>query len=224
MADTTSRSFQIPTARSDLPMGIICGAIFSLGLFVLMAAASLAGNEKPEKQELSEPTMSFPAPEVEEVEEPPEPPEPEEEPPPELDEPPPEISLDQLEIALNPGTGGSLAGDFDMPTFSTSQEALGTEDLVDFTDLDQVPRLLDRTPPDFPARLRRKAVNGKITVYIELNERGEVTRAEIQDSDLPKFNDFILDFIRNKQFSTPTYQGRPIKAKATIPFPIRIGK
>ncbi|WP_309399575.1 energy transducer TonB [Cerasicoccus maritimus] len=220
MAD--SSSFKIPTARSDLPLGIVCGVALSLGLFVLMAAASLAGIEKPETTQLSEPVMAFPAPEIDELEEPPEPPEPEEEPPPEMEEPPPEISLDQLEIALNPGTGGSLAGDFDMPTFSTSQEALGTEDLVDFSDLDQMPRLLDRSPFDFPARLRKKTVSGKIIVYLELNEKGEVTHAEVASSDLPKFNDFIVREVKKRKFSAPTFQGRPTKAKANLPIPVRI--
>ncbi|WP_309386572.1 TonB family protein [Cerasicoccus frondis] len=222
MSDKPYVSFRIPTARGDLPLGVVCGSIFSFGLFVLMAIAPLVGITKPAKNEISEPVMAFPAPEIEELEEPPEPPEPEEEPPPEMEEPPPEISLDQLEIALNPGTGGSLAGDFDMPTFNTSQESLGTEDLVDFSDLDQMPRLLDRTPFDFPARLRKKAVSGKVIVYIELSEEGDVTKAEISSSDLPQFNDFILSEVKKRKFSAPTYQGRPTKAKANLPIPVRI--
>lgn len=222
MANTFQRSFKIPTARGDLPLGMLCGVAFSFGLFVLMAIAPLVGMLKPEKQEMTEVVAVFPAPEVEDIEEEPEPPEPEEEPPPEMDEPPPDISLDQLEISLSPGTGGVLAGDFALPTVSGSSENLGTEDFIDFSDLDEPPKLLDTSPFNFPKSLRTKAVSGKVVVYVELDVQGNVTKAEIARSDLPAFNDYILKEISRRKFSAPTLQGKPVKAKANLPIPIQI--
>lgn len=215
-------TYRIPTARSDLPIGIALGVLSSFGLFVMMALAQLMGEVKKPSNELTETMVAMPPPIIEEIEEPPEPPEPEEEPPPELEEPPPDISLDQLEIALNPGTGGSLAGDFALPTVSTSASDLGTDDLIDFSDLDEPPRLLDKSPFNFPRNLRTKKVSGRVVVYIELDEKGNVTKAEVAESSLPQFDQYVIKEIRSRKFSAPTLQGRAVKARANLPIPIQI--
>lgn len=224
MQNTNIRSFQIPTARGDLPLGLLCGVFLSVALFVLTAIAPLVGMEKPEKVELSEPVMAFPSPEVEDIEEPPPPEEPEEEPPPELSEPPPDLSLEQLEIALNPGTGGALGGEFALPDVTSSAGQLSSDDLFNFADLDEPPKLLDKSPFNFPLSLKTKPVSGKVTIYVELDQNGNVTLARIANSDLPAFNDYVLREIRSRKFSPPTVQGKPVRAKANLPIPIVINK
>jgi len=217
-------SFKIPTARADLPLGIVVGVLFSFGLFVLMAIAPLVGQVKPPRNELQETQIAPQPPVMEEFEEP-EPPEPpEEEPPPEMDEPPPEISLDQLEIALNPGTGGSLAGDFALPSVSAGAGDLANEDFIDFSDLDEPPKLIDKSPFDWPRALRAKPVSGRVVVYIELDTDGNVTKAEIAQSNLPQFDPYVLKEIRSRKFSPPTLNGDPVKARANLPIPITIQK
>ncbi|MEO0794001.1 MAG: TonB family protein [Verrucomicrobiota bacterium] len=216
------KSFQIPTARTDLPIGIAIGVTFSIGLFVLMAIAPLIGDVKPPKNELETKEIAMQPPSLDEFEEPPEEPDPPEEPPPELEEPPPEISLDALDIALNPGTGGTLAGDFALPSVSASAGELGTEELIDFSDLDQPPSLLDKSPFKYPRSLTMKKVNGRVVVYIELDEQGNVTKAEVAESTLPQFNSFVVKEMSSRKFSAPSLQGRPVKARARLPININI--
>jgi len=215
-------TFKIPTARADLPLGIVLGVLFSFGLFVLMAIAPLVGKVTPPRNELNETRIAPQPPVMDDFEEPEPPDPPEEEPPPEMEEPPPEISLDQLEIALNPGTGGSLAGDFALPTMTAGASDLGTEEFMDFSDLDKPPRLLDRSGFNFPRSLRQKKVSGRIVVYIELDEQGNVIKAEVAESNLPEFDSYVVQQIKRRQFSAPTFQGKPVKASANLPIPITI--
>jgi len=191
-------------------------------LFVMMALAQMMSAVKPPAREIDETLIAFNPPSIEEIKEEPPPPPKEEEPPPELEEEPPQLSLDQLDIALNPGTGGSLVGDFALPTISTSQQALGTEDFVDFSDLDQIPRPIGVSGFNFPRRLLKQKARGTLVLLVKLNPDGDVTGVELQSSDLPQFDSFVVGEVKRWRFTPPTQQGRPVKAKARLPIPIHI--
>ena len=216
-------TFKLPTPRNELALSVLLGFAFAAALFVLMALAQMLGEVEVPENDLTEMVVAYTPPEIEQIEEELPPPPEEEEPPPELEAEPPQLSLDQLNIALNPGTGGSLAGDFSMPTISTSQSALGTEDFVDFSDLDQVPRSLPGCQPRIPRRLARKSVNGRITLLIKLGEDGRVIDAQVESSNLPDFEPIVLDAYTSSQcrFTPPTKDGTPVRAQARLPIPIR---
>lgn len=216
-------SFKLPTPRNELALSILLGLGFSTALFLLMALAQMLGEVVVPENEVDEISMTFQAPEIEELEEELPPPPEDEEPPPELEAEPPQLSLAQLDIALNPGTGGSLAGDFAMPTISTSSSALGTEDFVDFSDLDQVPRPMPGSSLDFPRRLKRKAVNGRVVLLIKIGEDGRVLEAKVESSDLPDFEPIVASQVSKWRFTPPTKEGTPVRAQARFPVPIRIG-
>ena len=216
-------SFKLPTPRNELALSILLGIGFSSALFLLMALAQMLGEVVVPENEVDEISMTFQAPEIEEIEEELPPPPEEEEPPPELEAEPPQLSLAQLDIALNPGTGGSLAGDFAMPTISTSSSALGTEDFVDFSDLDQVPRPMPGSSLDFPRRLKRKPVNGRVVLLIKIGEDGRVLEAKVESSNLPDFEPIVEGQVSKWRFTPPTKEGTPVRAQARFPVPIRIG-
>jgi len=214
-----NRTYKPPEARYELRTSIVIGALFSLGLFVLMALAQMMGDTVKSEDRLIEDLQAFQAPEIEVFEQEEEPPE--EEPPPELEEEPPDLSLDQLDIALNPGTGGSLAGDFGMPNFASLKD-LGTSSFLDFSQLDQVPRPVGVFGFNFPRHLLKEKVNGRIVLLIKLDSEGKVLDAEIFSSNLPRFNDFVVKEVRGWKFTPPTQNGQPVNAVARLPIPIRI--
>lgn len=216
-------SFKLPTPRNELAVSILLGVGFSAALFLLMALAQMLGEVVVPVNEVDEISMTFQAPEIEDIEQELPPPPEDEEPPPELEAEPPQLSLAQLDIALNPGTGGSLAGDFAMPTISTSSSALGTDDFVDFSDLDQVPRPMPGSSLDFPRRLKRKAVNGRVVLLIKLGEDGRVLEAKVESSNLPDFEPIVASQVSKWRFTPPTKEGTPVRAQARFPVPIRIG-
>ncbi|HKK50385.1 MAG TPA: energy transducer TonB, partial [Myxococcota bacterium] len=123
----------------------------------------------------------------------------------------------------NPGTGGSLAGDFAMPAIATTASSLGTADFVDFSDLDQTPRPMPGSTLDFPRRLKRKAVNGRVILLIKLDEEGRVIEARVESSDLPEFEEIVASQVEKWSFSPPTQNGKPVRAQARLPIPIKIG-
>jgi protein TonB len=215
-------SYRPPDSRSELPLSVALGAAFALALFVVMALAQMMGDVKVPEKQLDEMLVAYTPPDVLELEEEDPPPPEEEEPPPELEKDPPQLSLDQLDIALNPGTGGSLAGDFAMPTVDTSGGALGTEDFVDFSKLDQIPRPVGGARLDFPRRLKKDKVSGRVVLLVKLDEKGEVIDASVDSSSLPQFDDVVLRQVKRWTFTPPTQGGSPVKAKARLPIPINI--
>ena len=220
--ETSKQSFHLPPSRHERPLSVVVGLGFALFLFVLMALAQMMGDVRRPVSEIDETFAAYVPPALDEIEEEEPPPFEEEAPMPELEAEPPQLSLDQLDIALNPGTGGSLAGDFSMPSINTGGGALGTEDFVDFSDLDQLPRPIGVSGFRFPSRLKRKKASGKIVLIIKLDRDGSVINAEIDQSNLPKFNDFVRNEVASWKFTPPTRNGQPVKAHARLPIPIRI--
>ena len=218
-----SKTFQLPTPRSELALSILLGVGFAFTLFVLMALAQMLGEATVPESEIVETIVAYTPPEIEDIEEEAPPPPEEEEAPPELESEPPMLSLAQLDIALNPGTGGSLAGDFQMPTIQATSSSLGTEDFVDFSELDQTPRPVDGGRClSLPRRLKRKKVSGTVSVLISIDERGKVLDAEIASSNLPDFNNFYLGAVKKCTFSAPTRAGEPVKARANFPIAVNL--
>lgn len=216
-------SFRHPTPRSELSLSLLLGGGFTFVLFVLMALAQLIGEVDPPNNELVEQVVAYTPPKIEEIEEELPPPPEEEEPPPELELEVPQLSLAQLDLALNPGTGGSIVGDFSMPTIHATASSLGTADFVDFSDLDQTPRPLPGSNLDFPRRLKRKAVSGRVVLLIKLDEQGEVIEADVESSNLPDFDAIVVRQVGRWRFTPPTQDGQPVRAQARFPIPIRIG-
>lgn len=221
----TTQTYRTPSARSDLPIGILIGVAFSFALFVLMALAQVMGKVEKPSNELEETLIAMQPPEIEEIEEVEPPPEPEPEPEPEMAEPPPDISLESLDVALNPGTGGNLMGDFALPTFAATQEDMNMSDLVDFADLDSPPELLDKSPPRFPKRLLKQAVNGKVVLGFVINADGTISDVHVVSSTVPsEYGEFLVSVFKKRSFKPLTAGGRPTGAKGEIPLPVRIGK
>ncbi|MEC9228424.1 MAG: hypothetical protein VYA21_06295, partial [Verrucomicrobiota bacterium] len=148
--------YQPPSGDSNQTRSIIIGTCVCILLFLAIPLTQIF--TQYEKAPESIDTLEIaPPPPPPPPEEPPPPPEPEEdEPPPELDAPPPPITLEQLDMALNPGTGGSLSGDFAMPSFDAKKEDLGTLDIFDIGDVDERPKARKQGQPKYPSTAKRR--------------------------------------------------------------------
>ena len=110
--------YQPPSGDSNQTRSIIIGTCVCILLFLAIPLTQIFTQYEKAPESIDALEIAPPPPPPP-PEEPPPPPEPEEdEPPPELDAPPPPITLEQLDMALNPGSGGSLSGDFAMPSFN----------------------------------------------------------------------------------------------------------
>ncbi len=88
--------------------------------------------------------------------------------------------------------------------------------------LDRAPRPIGVEGFDFPGRLRRKSVDGRIVLLVHLNEQGEVLDVRVDSSDLPDFEAFVTREVRRWRFTPPTRGGTPVQATARLPIPIHI--
>jgi len=157
------------------------------------------------------------------VDEPPPPPEPEEEePPPELETPPPPISLEQLDMALNPGTGGSLGGDFALPSFDIGAQDLGGLEIFDIGDLEDKPLPRRQTQPKYPREAKRKGLQGFAVAEFIIDENGNVTSVEIKQSSNPIFDAPTIAAIRQWQFTPGQKDGRAVKTRTRVKLPYTI--
>jgi len=217
-------TYNPPRAKSDWPAGLALGIATAVFLFMAMALAQIIGGyEKPE-QESDETQLAYQPPEIEEIEEEEPPPPEEEEPEPELEQEPPQISLDQLDVALNPGTGNLTPSDFSMPSVSTASFAKETEDFVDFSDLDQKPSVTAAPTINFPSSVKRqhKGFDETVRMLVRINEKGDVVDVECL-SDVPEAIALnLVDDFKTARFSPPTQNGRAVKAKIILPIRIKL--
>jgi protein TonB len=216
------------STRYELTLSIVVGLATATALFFVVAVTQMLGDVAAPARVLEEQLVKIDAPEIEEIDDQPEPPPPDREAP-ELEpenEPSP-LTLDQLDIALNPGSGGrdAVAADFALPGLGNTARAamdLDNEDFVDFAALDSIPRPIGTSGLRFPAYLRRKPVSGTIVLLLKLSPEGEVIEVRIEQSDLPRFDQVVLAQVESWRFTPPTQDGRPVRARARLPMPIRI--
>lgn len=155
-------------------------------------------------------------------EDPPPPPEPEkEEPPPELDTPPPPISLEQLDMALNPGTGGSMAGDFALPTFDVSGSDLGGLEIFELGDVDSPPQPRTRIEFSYPSSAKRKGITGVVKVEYVVDQNGRVENIIIVESPDRTLSDATEDVLRRARFEPATKGGTAVKVRMRAAIPYR---
>lgn len=142
-----------------------------------------------------------------------------EEPPPALPEPSAPLDLAQLELALNP-VGGLGAGDFlirlpGMDGNATGQEE--TDEIFSAADLDQMPRAVSQTPPDYPPELRRQKVSGTVYVIFIVDRSGRVLQPSVEQAPHPKLGAAALAAVRKWRFEPGKRQGRAVPFKMRVP-------
>lgn len=151
--------------------------------------------------------------EEEEVEE--EPP-----PPPKLAEETPPLDLSQLELALNPGTGGGGGGDFEvrLPVggAATSEQAGDVDQLFSLSDLDQKPRVIYQPSPQTNAQLQKLAP-GTVTIVFVVDQRGRVENPIVQASSNPVFEAPALAAVKQWKFEPGKRNGEPVRFRMRVP-------
>ena len=201
---------------------IIIGIAVSFLLFLAIPLTQIFNeyNKSPESIDSYEVAPPPPPPPPED---PPPPPEPEEEePPPELDSPPPPISLEQLDMALEPGTGGALSGDFALPSFDARKTNLGM-DIFDINDLDKKPQARRLLPPRYPAKAKASSIEGFVLLEFIVDQNGDVESVVVKDSSHSLFEAPTVDAIRNWVFTPGEKDGRKVRTRCRqkIPFTIQ---
>lgn len=160
------------------------------------------------------------------VEEPPPPPPIEEEPPEEEEpeEPPPQMEPDttpldlaDLELALDPGTGGEgfLGGDFANRLLPSAAQG-DADDLFSLADLDQAPQAIYQPMP-MPTPETRKKAPGQVFVLFEVDANGRVVNPTVQTSTDPVFERPALSAVRQWKFEPGRRKGQAVRFRMRVP-------
>jgi len=213
-----SNIYKVPEGKGTALSGTLIGIGVASLLFLAIPLTQLFTEYKKAPKEINATDVAPPAPPPP-IEEPPPPPEPEpEEPPPELDTPPPPISLEALEMSLNPGTGGSLTGNFALPGFNANQKSLGSLDIFDIGDVDEKPRAQKQAQPRYPTAAIRAGKEILVVVEFIIDENGATTDIVIKKSSNPALNKPTIDAVRKWRFTPGKKGNRVVKTRTRQTF------
>lgn len=215
-----SSAYKPPQGKGTFAGGAIIGIAVSGLLFLAIPLTQIFTEYEKSPEEIQALEVAPPPPPPP-PEEPPPPPEPEEEePPPELDTSPPPISLEQLEMALNPGTGSAMGGDFALPSLELKGDALGGLDIFELGDVDSPPYPKTKIEFRYPASAKRRGITGIVKLEYIVNERGKVGQITILNSADQTLSEATSDVLRRARFEPAVKDGRPVKVRmrAAIPY------
>lgn len=221
MATRELRSYRAPDfGGRPVAVGARTVAILA-GLFLLLPITQFIGGFKPKDHTVRRVEVSLPPPPPPPPEPPPdEPPPPE--PPPRMDPPVQPLSLNQLEMAINPGVGGALAGDFALSDFSMRAEESAQEILMfEIRDLDQRPTLIRPGQEFYPPSMRRERIAGILRMEIRINADGSCDLLRIIDTPHRDYEETARRFVATTRFSPPMKDGRAVAARYVLPFQIK---
>lgn len=187
---------------------------FMFLLLPLLEQVTRMGKEDVEIRSVSTADLPPPPPPPEEPEEEKEP----DEPPPDIAEEAPPMDLSQLELALNPG---SVDGFGDVIARLTSVDAasaqMDADAIFSSSDLDQMPRAVFQPPPDYPADLRKRRVEGTVYVVFVVDKNGRVANPTVQAPVHPALDSAALQAVRRWRFEPGRRRGQAVQFKMRVP-------
>jgi protein TonB len=134
-------------------------------------------------------------------------------PPPELKTPPSMPTLEQMQLLLNPGTGGDLSLELGLDLNFQSESAEQLIDLFGFDELDQVPHVKRYGRFNYRSVLQRRGVGGYVELLIFIDTSGRVEVQEVLSYSHREFIAAAKAGAAATRFSPPLRNGQPVRAK-----------
>ena len=131
------------------------------------------------------------------------------------------LTLDQLTLALNPGSvGGWAEGDFTLNINVVAGGGENADQLFSIAELDQKPRPIYQPAPTYNKEMQANAPATVIIICI-LDKDGRVTNPKIQKSTNPMFNRSALNAFKRWKFEPGKMGGKPVRSpiRQEITFP-----
>jgi periplasmic protein TonB len=202
-----------PTTRGVL---IVAGVVATVVLFVAIPLIQAISTGLKDPNKINEVSFVIPPPPVVELEVPPPPKEEIAEENLEIDKDPPRLSLDQLEMALAPSLG--TIGDGLALDLSLDSKSLGTDELIfEIDDVEEIPRAIRRIQPNYPSALKRRNVEGSVSLIFVIDTNGSVMTPTVERSSHVEFEEPALDAIRRWKFTPGKRGGQPVKVRVRLP-------
>ena len=132
----------------------------------------------------------------------------------------PRLSLAQLALALSPGMGDGVGGDFSM---YFEVEAIDyIETIFEISEVDRVPRPTYRVTPTYPYKLKQSGIGGTVSLYFVCDPRGRTRDIRVEFSTNIQFEEQAIRALRNWRFEPGIKDGIKVNVKMLIPFSFRV--
>jgi protein TonB len=197
----------------------ILAAAMTLAFFLLLPLMQQISEQPKQAYQTRPASVATPPPPEPPEEEPPEPEEQEEKP--EMQEPEPEpLNLQQLEMSLNPGTGGAAGAAMKINLSDKTAGGGASEGLFSMAELDQRPQVTYQPSPEITEAVR-EASPGTVTVIFIVNKKGRVENVKVKNSTHPALEEPVVEAVENYRFQPGERQGEPVRFRMqrTIRFP-----
>ncbi len=208
--------------RSVLSSGgaLLFGVALTVALFIILPILENIGKQD-DKTDLTLTAVDAvePPPPPPTVEQKPEEPPPADEKPPELTENAPPLDLSQLELALNPGTGEGMGGDFTvkLSVGQATSSMAAQDDIFALADLDQSPRATFQPAPQYPAQLKKRKIQGTVYVLFIVDKDGRVRDPKIQKSDNAELDVHAMNAVKKWRFEPGKVAGKAVQFRMRVP-------
>lgn len=194
----------------------LLGVLAALGIFAILPLMHLLGSWDSGGPNISTESAAVQPPPPP-IDEPPPPPEQDKDmDEPEMDEPPPPMTLAQLEMALEPGTGGAT-GDFGFGDYGKEIDALAGMQIFNLSDVDQKPSALIMSKPQYPYSMQQSKQKGEVVVEFVLDPEGNVHRARAVKSTNREFEQAAIDCVIRSTWNPAKKDAKPVACKVRIP-------
>jgi protein TonB len=142
------------------------------------------------------------------------------------------LSLADLESALNPNSVGEAiwasgvrftSGGIIGGTGGVEAQSEGMTDMVfSLADLDQQPRVVVQVPPQYPAELRKRKMEGTVHVVFIVDQNGRVQNPRVEKATHPAFERPALEAVKSWKFEPGIKGGQKVHFKMRVPISFQV--
>jgi len=141
------------------------------------------------------------------------------------------LSLSDLEGALESGGAGGLFGEGFHLTSGGRIGGTGQgpgideapEEILSAGELDQRPRAIFQPMPHYPLELRKRRVEGTVSIVFVVDKDGRVSNPKVEKSTDPAFERPALDAVKQWTFEAGTKNGEKVPFKMRVPITFNAG-
>jgi protein TonB len=142
---------------------------------------------------------------------------------PEMNKSIPKLKLNQLELALNPGTGGASAsgGLFFHFSFDVMEEL---EMIFELSEIERIPRAISQTQPIHPHVLRRAGIEGQVDLQFIVTSTGRVRSVSVLRGKEKEFVRAAIVAVRQWMFEPGMKDGKAVNVRMRVPIVFTLKK
>ena len=96
--------------------------------------------------------------------------------------------------------------------------------IFELASLDKIPKRLNSVKINYPKNLLKRGIQGTVVLVVVIDENGFLSVEKVEKSDYAEFSEQAVDAAQKLRYEPPTINGKPVRARFTLPIPFRILK